>query len=47
MQSIETLRNLYYLIQYLKAEGRENIQVLKQGAELIPDNNLQEELRGI
>lgn len=47
MQSIETLRNLYYLTQDLRGEGREHIQELKRNAQLAPDDNLPEAVEGI
>jgi phenylalanyl-tRNA synthetase beta subunit len=47
MQSIEILRNLYYLTQNLREEGRKDIQELLENARILPDNNLQEELRRV
>ena len=47
IQSIETLRNLCYLTQNLKGDQREYIDELKNEAELVSDNNLQQALEDI
>ncbi len=47
LRAVETLRNLYYLVQNLRDEGREHIDELRRHAELVPEERVPQALDGV
>ena len=47
LTAIETLRNLYYLAQNLRGEGRVHIRQLYESAPLIPEEKIPEALENV